>query len=184
MPVVTRSQKQVFLQQVQQAPCVQVKVRPDTNDLYPWFKSVIIQRLNNSSKLMQESAIMQMRLIIAVYPLFIENIEKNIRSNYFDNLRQVSEIMYIVTEYLPDLVLCGKYKFDNFIVAVYNKAKELRSELSKSKFSPLTDDEQKTKDAFLSSVQDAEKVVVPLLPAKKVVSDNRRHIRFTYENDE
>jgi hypothetical protein len=186
MPVTTRNQRinNVASQEKLQAPRqvsnphVNKKVRPDPNNLLPWFVSVIKKALseidqNNTRK----SVIKSMLFKCPDSEISKANMEKDLRTVHFDSIRQATELMFFIDQYLPEVYSIAS--MEKFTEVVYNKIQVLYNQIRTADIKPETDDEYKTIMAVIGVLQEVEKNIIPLLPADQPLKRRRNFVDYT-----
>ena len=185
MPVTTRNQRlnNVASLEKLQAPKpvanqqVIGKVRPDTNNLLPWFTSVFKERMNEIDKIIMIKINLQ-HMINHRQIIQKRIIEKRIRLTHFDTIRQITEVMFFVDQYLPEVY--NLYPLaEKFTKTVYEKVQDLYNQIRTSNLKPETDDEYKAVAAMITVLQDVEKNIIPLLPRNVLLKRRRNFVDYT-----
>lgn len=148
-----------------------IKIKPDLNNLLPWFTSVSKQKLTEWESL---------TIIRSV-----THDMKERRIQYFDIIRCVSELFYFVDQYILDVKdLC----LPKLINTIYNKIYELHDQLSC--VPPKTHSDHNSVKVFLNIIQDLEKTLTPLIdktlrlpPLPKPKRSHMDYSNFNYTNE-
>ena len=86
----------------------------------------------------------------------------NIKIYQLDNLRQSTELFYIINEYET---LLSSSRFNTFVITIYNKIHEFYKETHSRLFiNPETQEEILIYKLFVSMLQTTEKTIINLLP--------------------
>jgi hypothetical protein len=188
MPVTTRNQlKNIIsyenssaLQEVKK-PLSITKVSSGKNNILSWFISVTIKGLvdidTNTKK------IHLLKKLITQNPDIknINDYKREIRTIYYSSLRHITEILYLVEKYYPEVhnLSDGMIRFSK---VVYNKVQELYGQIrssSSSSYKPETEDEKKSIVALISTLQDVEKMIIPYLPSDEPIKRRRNFVDYT-----
>lgn len=185
MPVITRNQRlnNVASMEKPQKPINQqviVKVKPDMNDLLPWFTSVAKEALQSIEKSNMEKA--TIRKLLNFHPNNSKHsksaLERKFRTIHFDIIRRATELMYFVDQYLPEIYnKC--LSMQRFAEVVYKKVQQLYDEIRNIDVKPETDDERSAVVAMIYVLQDVEKNIIPLLSADVQLKRRRNFVDYT-----
>jgi len=188
MPVITRNQRKNIVASFEKLqpsePVVnqQVieKVRPDPNNLLPWFVSVAKEGINEVEKSRQKQ--LEIKHLIMCGPKNYlkskETMENEVRTLHFDNIRRATELMFFIDQYLPEVRNLSP-SMDKFSKVVYAKIQDLYQQIRTSDIKPETDDERRAVVAMIYVLQDVEKNIIPLLPADVLLKRRRNFVDYT-----
>ena len=166
MPVITRSQSK------NRNICSALKIRPDPNNLLPWFIYVMKEGIADAANLFNKKK-----------EEFFKNSKSQLyRTTHFELLRRITEIFYLINEYLPIIIEQGSRNMDKFTIVVYKKIHEFYRQVHESAIIPKCRNEVKIIKALLSTFQDVEKTVLPFLP-KGEPTKRSRNIIIYYDLD-
>jgi len=191
MPVATRNQSKnistTFIQKVEKPVSnpvftqqVITKVRPDPNNLFPWFSSVVREGLADVEKSTAERA--RLRTLISANPddKKNKNYKKELRTEHYNAIRRVTEVMYFVGQYYPEVRNLSPCMV-RFGEVVYKKVQELYQQIRclDPDTKPVTEDEKKCMVALIYTLQDVEKMIIPYLPSDKSAKRIRKFVDYT-----
>lgn len=174
----------------------------NTNDgkLNIWFNDMILSDLKNINRLKN------------VRNNYLENIEKykllgkstkyleeQYKYEYYNQLRVVTELYYKIRNYLLDMKKFMKKEWKKFVVAIYEKMKELYNTVYGNYLNvllrPKTIEEKRVVRILLEEMQKMENMLIPLLPKKYtakhlircvtedyyIIRKSKNHILFVYD---
>ena len=147
------------------------KVGPYSKKLLNWFSKVIKEKIAK----VEENNIKtgQLKIMTLTMKNNRSDLSQQIKEVQFDTLRQISEIMYIVNEYLPEVYNINR-KLIKFVKVVYERIQTLYYDFYNSKIKPKTEEEKMVVKNFIYSMEEVEKMVIPLieeseaLPLKRI----------------
>jgi len=84
------------------------------------------------------------------------------RTIHFDKIRHITEILFMVKEYLPEIHDMS-LSINKFTEVVYTKIYKFYEEIRVSDINPETEDEHKVINCFIGVLEDVEKTIIPLL---------------------
>ncbi len=173
MPVTTRSQlKNISASTLAFAKPVEkpiTKVRPDTQEaILPWFVATIKEGLADVEKYNLEK-----------YKARLYQENDKIRMYYYDTIRRVTEMMYIISHYFPT-VISMSLNMSKFGQVVYAKVQELYKRIRAEKiYKPETQEEKEIVAAFIYTLQDVEKMIIQYLPVEQPIKRVRKLVDYT-----
>jgi hypothetical protein len=191
MPVATRNQSKnisaAFIQEVKKPVSKPVltqqvitKVRPHPNNLWPWFSSVVKEGLADVEKYNAEKA--RLRKLIEENPddKKNKNYKREIRVEHYNSIRSVTEVMYFVGQYYPE-VRNLSHSMISFAGVVYAKVQQLYKQIRclDPDVKPETEDEKKCIAALIYTLQDVEKMIISFLPQEHVTKRIRKFVDYT-----
>lgn len=162
MPVITRSQLKFNNAQLQ-----------EPSKLFKWF-SMTINLYLRKVKEMEE---MKLDFI----KLNKNSTQKVFYDIYFDQYRLVTELFFIINQYLTNLIEELGPKMDILIVAVYNKIQYIYKQIHRNTIKPISQDEINTIRSLIFTLQESEKLIVPLMPRQK---RNRKIVNYKEEESD
>lgn len=189
MPVTTRNQDKKASVSKLQVPVINKpeKVRlyyaePSSytvNELRVWFISLMSKRLSevekNQAKKLELKKLIQSNLVSSFFKPALENKHRTL---HFDNIRDVTEVMFFVDKYLPEVYNLSP-RMEKLTKSVYKKVQDLYQQIRDNIIKPETDDEHKSVDALIYTLQDVEKTVIPLLPSDQQLKRRRKFVCYT-----
>lgn len=188
MPVITRSQSLMKNNVASLEKCqdrnfvinqkINVKVSPNMDNLLPWFTSVAKEYLADIEKNRQKNQILYCVVSECKNEKMTKKNKNIIRTNYFDNIRRATELMFFVDKYLPEVYNLSP-KMPNFAKCVYNKVQEFYQDIYNSSIKPETDEERKVISSLIYTIQDVEKNIIPLLPTDQQLKRKRNVVDYT-----
>jgi hypothetical protein len=191
MPVATRNQSKnistAFIQEVAKPVSKPVftqqvitKVRPDLNNLFPWFSSVVKEGLADVEKSNNEKVRLRNLIAVNLDDKKNKNYKKELRMEHYNALRRVTEIMYIVGQYYPEVRNLSP-SMVRFGEVVYKKVQELYQQIRflDHDTKPVTEDEKKCMVSLIYTLQDVEKMIIPYLPQEHATKRIRKFIDYT-----
>ena len=172
MPVVTRNQsKNIGKTCIQEVNPVShhliKKVRYDPNNITHWFNCVVEEGIRDVKRYNAEKA--RLNILIEANPHHIKNkIYKNeFIKEHINAIRRLTEVMYVVEQYYPQVRNQSPMGMDRFGLAVYNKVQDFYNQIRGLNKKPVTEDEKKCIAAFIYTIQDVEKMLIPYLNSSK-----------------
>jgi hypothetical protein len=156
MPVVTRNQ-------YKNNAIINKIITPIPDDILSWFITIVSKKLKNIHKLHNNKSELRILIKDAVDTHRKNAYKKELKSVHYDKIREVSELMYIISEYFPKVMSLSS-DMSRFGQFVYNKVQSLYLKIRKNKFKPETGDELKTIKSMIYILQDTEKIIIPFLP--------------------
>jgi hypothetical protein len=192
MPVVTRNQSKnvstTFIQEVAKpvsnpvfAQQVITKVRPELNNLFPWFSSVVMEGLAEVKK--SNNEFVRLRKLVKANPQDKKNkiYKKEIRVEHYNTIRRVTEVMYFIGEYFSEVRNLSHGFVNRFAEMVYAKIQELYKQIRclDLDVKPETEDEKQCIAALIYTLQDVEKMIISYLPSDKPAKRIRKFVDYT-----
>lgn len=159
---------------------VSEKVITNQENLLPWFVSVIKERLKDLKLIYQYSKGIAIEL---KYPnttcIKRQNLKAEMRKLYYDNIRNATEIMYFIEQYLPDVYSMSS-RMPRFVEVVYNKIQEFYYTVRSGSitYNQITIDEYNCISSLLKTLQDCEKIVIPFLRSDFPVKRMRTFVDY------
>lgn len=89
---------------------------------------------------------------------------------HFDNVRIVTELIYIINQHFPDICTEDTSRFPNARRAIYDRIREVYGHITNNEIIPKTREELSSTKSLIEEFQVAEKMLMP----------NRRPIRGAY----
>jgi len=185
MPVTTRNQSRnisSFVPSVKQQRVTSVyqpiKVRPNLYNLLPWFTSVIKEKLADVNKHNQIKLHLQNEVKLLKNKKMVKKNSSTIRNIYFDNIRRVTELMFFVDEYLPEVYGISS-NMPKFAKCVYDKIQDFYGQIHNSDMKAETDEERKIIEVFIYTLQDVEKNIIPLVSSEQQIKRRRKIVDYT-----
>lgn len=179
MPVLTRSQ--CLKMNATESPIINIKttnvhkVRPDPNNLLPWFISITKEGIARADEMNRKKG------EITYYKTIYGDtyMESEYRTIQFDLIRSITETFYIINEYLPLVVKQTKKVLTNFIKVVYNKVQQFYIDMRTNRIKPQSEYEFQVVAGLINTLQDVEKMVIPLLPPDMELKRIRMYVDYT-----
>lgn len=192
MPVTTRNQSRMIINTIidsQKKPQstnpvtkeqAVVKVRPDLNNLLPWFVSVAKEALKDIEKCNENKLKIKDLINSDANKCSIskEALENEYRTLYFDNVRRATELMFFVDQYLPEVRNLSP-SMQRFSKVVYTKVQDLYDQIRTSDIKAKTDEEYKVVVSLITTLQDVEKNIITILPSDQQVKRRRNFVDYT-----
>jgi hypothetical protein len=97
---------------------------------------------------------------------------------YYDTIRRVTEVMYIVEQYYPTVSSMSP-SMPNFAKTIYDKVQKLYQEIRSSELKPKTKEEKEIVAALIYTLQDVEKMIIPFLSSEYPIKRLRRFVDYT-----
>jgi hypothetical protein len=189
MPVATRNQSKnistAFIQEVKKPVSnpvftqqVITKVRPDLNNLIPWFSSVVKEGLADVERYNAEKVRLRNLIAANLDNKKNKNYEKELRMEHYNSIRRVTEVMYFVGQYYPEVRNLSP-SMVRFGEVVYKKVQELYKSIRCLDLKPVTEDEMKCIVALIYTLQDVEKMIIRYLPQEHATKRIRKFVDYT-----
>lgn len=188
MPVITRNQRINNVASMEKPQSlnpvvnqqVTGKVRPDLNNLLPWFASVVKEGLKDIEIANREKLHVRHLIKFHTHNSVSSKVarERELRTIHFDNIRRATELMFFVDQYLPEVRNLSP-SMERFTKAVYAKIQDLYQQIRAADVKPETDDERRAVVAMIYVLQDVEKNIIPLLPADVLLKRRRNFVDYT-----
>jgi hypothetical protein len=107
--------------------------------------------------------------------------KKEIRVEHYNAIRRVTEVMYLVGEYYPEVRNLSPVFVNRFAEVVYAKVQELYKQIGclDLDVKPETEDEKQCIAALIYTLQDVEKMIIPYLPSDKPAKRIRKFVDYT-----
>lgn len=188
MPVATRNQSKnisaAFIQEVKKPVSnpvltqqVITKVRPDPNNILPWFSSVIKEGLADIEKSNAEKT--RIVGLVEANPKD-KKYEKEFRTHHDNTVRRVTEVMYFIEQYYPEVrnLSPGMVRFGEVL---YKKVHELYDQIHSWDIDtkPKTEEEKQSLASLIYTLQDVEKMIIPFLPQEHSIKRKRNFVDYT-----
>jgi hypothetical protein len=191
MPVATRNQSKnistAFIQEVKKPVSnpvftqqVITKVRPDLNNLIPWFSSVVKEGLADVERYNAEKVRIRNLMLANLDNKKNKNYEKELRMEHYNSIRRVTEVMYFVGQYYPEVRNLSP-SMVRFGEVVYAKVQDLYQQIRclDPDTNPETEDEKQCIAALIYTLQDVEKMIIPYLASDKPTKRIRKFVDYT-----
>lgn len=181
MPVVTRNQYKNSCSSVikeVKKQTINPVIRPNINNLLPsWLFVTLCEGYSEINKLYDKKTELRSIINTTVSSKNKNALEKQFRILHYDRIRYITELMYITSEYLPQVVSIY-HGLSKFIIIIYNKIQEFYLQIRENEIKPETVDEYKVTAAFVYTLQDTEKSVLPFLPSEFKIKRNHNCIDY------
>ena len=174
MPVITRNQRKNIVASLEKHQAIEPvvnhyvieKVRPHLNNLLSWFISVANEKIKEVKK--YDLKQIEIRHLIKCRPKKYlkskKTMESEVRTLHFDNIRRITELMFFVEQYLPEVYNLSS-SIDKFSKLLYVETRLICRGICGSDMKPETEDERNAVIAIINVFQDFEKNIIPLLSA-------------------
>ena len=162
MPVVTRSRSQC--NSINNAANKQIKVEKTdpiqsqvSSKIY-WFISICNKYLHESAAFKKEKD--NNRLL---------GNASAAATNHFDNIRNVTELFYIINQNFPDIYAEDTSRFNLFGQSIYRKIPELYSDIANTVIKPKTREEFSSNKSLIEELQETEKMLMQYVPIQRPI---------------
>jgi hypothetical protein len=172
MPVLTRSQ--TLKMKENNSPIINNshietkafnKVRPDPKNLLPWFIAITKEGISRAEKMNMKKRESKKG--------------SELRSIHFDLIRSITETFYIINEYFPLVAKQATTDLSKLVKVIYNKVQDFYLQMRSCPIKPSTTYEIQVLACLIYTLQDVEKMIIPLLPQEMETKRIRNYVSYT-----